>query len=100
MAERRMQRMKNRRIGLRVTEDEEQKIKAKVPNGMTLSRFVVEAATKRMVGPPDRKLHHELRRIGVSLSEIARRVSEGWVVNSTGIREELARIGDELERLG
>jgi len=92
--------MKSRRIGLRVTEDEERKIRAKVPDSMTLTRYMIEAATKRTVRSPDRELHHELRRIGVSLDEIARRVAAGWVLNPAGIREELRRIGDELERLG
>lgn len=92
--------MKSRRIGLRVTEDEAKKIRARVPEGMTLTRYMIEAATKRTVRSPDRELHHELRRIGVSLNEIAKRVTSGWVLNPAGIREELARIGDELERLG
>lgn len=41
--------MKNRRIGIRVSEDEERKIKAKVPEGMTVTRYMIEAATKRTV---------------------------------------------------
>jgi predicted DNA binding CopG/RHH family protein len=47
--ERRILRMKNRRIGIRVSEDEERKIKAKVPEGMTVTRYMIEAATKRTV---------------------------------------------------
>ena len=91
--------MKNRRIGLRVTEDEERKIRAKVPDGMTLTRYMVEAALKRTVQAPDTKLVGALNRIAVNLNEIARRVNSGWVLQPAGIQSELARISEALEIL-
>jgi len=92
--------MRDRRIALRLTGDEERKIRDRVPKGMTLTRYIIEACTKRVVRAPDRELHYELRKLGTNLNQIARKVNQGWTLNPQAIREELARIAEELGRLG
>ena len=93
--------MRSVQIHLLATPEEAQEIKNKAERaGLTVTRYIIEACSRRVVKGSNLELVRELRRIGVMVNEIARSCSEGkWVVDPRPIREQLRQIEDALGRI-
>ena len=88
-------------LHLRTTHEEADLLKGKARAArVTLTRFILQACSRRTVHAPDLQLARELRHIGLALDEIAKScASEKWVIDPRPVQEELARITDELTRI-